>query len=204
MSPHPELRFTGDGRVAAVWEGSEWIFDRPGDLAAACVKVLPPLAGQTLELDTGREAVRRIFDTLPFLSEPPEAFLFAGGFTEPFKAAYSEIARPPALPNDIWFIRGEPDLFAVCAHRYRRQWTIAGVSSEPLILTTRLEDLWLRPGCPPPPDTVDIRLFRNPNALEDKTERAIEEVFPDCPPDTKVVLELPVNGGFLIKIAGGE
>ena len=194
----PQVRFAPSGKVIAWWrhglEQHAVFFDRPGDLAVRRFGVLPQVA--SLPVADGRAGCGHLFLTVPFTKAELPAPVFGEGLTPAYRAAFELALGRNEASDDFWVMRGEPGEFAVVARRCGRVWRVGGLVSEPMTLTVRFEDLWLRMSPELRVLHYTVEILRDP--IRDEAGDHIEESFAAQAPDVRVALDAAKNGGFLL------
>jgi hypothetical protein len=209
----PQVRFAPSGKLIAWWrhgvEQHVVFFDRPGDLAVRRFGAREKI--DALPVADGRQGCEHLFLTVPFTKAELPAPVFGEALTPAYRAAFEMMlgrwtapcgiagGRPAAADkasDDFWMMRGEPGEFAIAARRRGGVWHVGGLVSEPMTLTVRFEDLWLRT----PPELRALRytveILRDP--IKDEPGDRVEESFAAQAPDVRVALDAARSGGFLL------
>lgn len=200
----PHIFFSPSGKLVVYHRKpfvfQAWFYDTPGDLVLARTPLLPKC--HVLRIETGAAGVSRLFDTLPFLPEPPDAVEFSDSLTPAFRAAFLRMLvwlREEC--DDRWMARGLPGDFAILACRKGAAWSVAAVSATVKVLTFRMEDLWLRTPEALRAPRYDVEIERDPNEKEPASPPVIRERFPARPADIRILLDVPAGGGCVIAFA---
>lgn len=190
-----------DGVLKADCAGTVLAYDRPADLAAARLRVLPPI--DKLELGDGKDALQAAFETVPFVADPLPKPFYGGGLTAPAQDAFTLFLgqNVDEESDDFVVIRGEPGEFLVCARRYHDVWKVGAFTVEPMTLTVRFEDLWAK--LPPPGRYRDylVEVERDPNAKDTQEQQGnhiVRETLSGIAPDVRICLDLDAGGGFVL------
>ena len=196
----PDVFYAPCGKLVAHWRHglSDHIvfFDRPGDLATRRFDALNEIPA--LNIEDGKQGCAHLFLTIPFTKRALPPVTFSDKLTPSFKEAFTQIIRRGEGADDFWFIRGEPNVFAIAAQRRQDEWRIHGVTGASRTLTIRFEDLWLRTPPPLRATHYTVAIKRNPNKNETGAQPLIDETFASQPPDIRIALDLPENGGFVL------
>ena len=147
-------------------------------------------------LHSSEDAVRYWFRTAPFCAGDNRDVSFSEGATPAFCAAFRTFAT-----SRVTFIRGELDAYLIGVARDGASFSVAGITIRPRVLTVRLEDIWYRLPVPVRVPFYDLTILRDAHSRDTAEQKAagfVEETFPAQPGNTRVVLELHANGGFVL------
>lgn len=142
------------------------------------------------------EAIRYWFRTAPFVARNTQEVSLSGEGTPAFRAAFHQFLSSP-----VTFIRGELDAYLVGVARNGGVFSVAGITIRPRVLTVRLEDIWYRIPVSARVPFYDLTILRDAHGRDTEEQKAagvVEEGFPEQPGNTRVVLELHANGGFVL------
>ncbi|MBR4170527.1 MAG: hypothetical protein IKR48_02625 [Kiritimatiellae bacterium] len=142
------------------------------------------------------EAVRYWFRTAPFVARNAQEVSLSEEATPAFRAAFHLFSSSP-----VTFIRGELDAYLIGVARDGGVFSVAGITIRSRVLTVRLEDIWYRLPVSVRASFYDLTILRdahNRDTEEQKVAGVVEEGFPEQPGNTRVVLELHANGGFVL------